>query len=252
MADRLEVRLHGEPVGLRIVSRRAAGTHRIRVGRRLRGSSHADGVIRICPADGTGGLRQATSSGDTPWRGGGESGSLSAGASSGTRPISTRCSGSSAARLPGAVTVADPDAAKGTEPRYEPISEGEIIRRLRRAASDGDLGSDDQSRSMLAGGGPKLLLARFGGRSVPAPRARALDSHSQTAAAGTARRARQGALRACARNGTRPVALPHELAGTGTRQYRVIEQVDRVVRGEAVTLIHQEDAAQALGLRLGR
>ncbi len=66
--------------------------------------------------------------------------------------------------IAGAVTVADPDAAKETEPRYEPISESEIIRRLRRAASEGDLGSDDRSRSMLAGNQPKLLLARFGGQ----------------------------------------------------------------------------------------
>lgn len=63
--------------------------------------------------------------------------------------------------IAGAVTVTDPDTASRTQPAYEPISDGEIIRRLRRAANDGDLGSDDQSRSMLAGLQPKLLLARF-------------------------------------------------------------------------------------------
>src|SRR5580704_12050653 len=47
--------------------------------------------------------------------------------------------------IAGAVTVADPDSDRRTEPRYEPIGDGEIIRRLSRAASDGDLGSDDQS-----------------------------------------------------------------------------------------------------------
>ena len=78
--------------------------------------------------------------------------------------------------IAGAVTVADPDAAKETEPRYEPISESEIIRRLRRAASEGDLGSDDQSRSMLAGNQPKLLLARFGGQWY-LPRGRAHSTH---------------------------------------------------------------------------
>jgi hypothetical protein len=56
----------------------------------------------------------------------------------------------------------DPQAARRTQPRYEPVSDGEIIARLRRAASDGDLGADDQSGSMLAGCQPKLLLARFG------------------------------------------------------------------------------------------
>ncbi|MGO8957248.1 MAG: hypothetical protein ACLQFR_07760, partial [Streptosporangiaceae bacterium] len=58
--------------------------------------------------------------------------------------------------IAGAVTIADPDAASRTKPRHEPISEGEILQRLRRAVSDGDLGSDDQSRSMLAGLQPKL------------------------------------------------------------------------------------------------
>ncbi len=39
-----------------------------------------------------------------------------------------------------------------------------------------------------------------------------------------------------------------ELVGSGARQYLVIERYDRVVDGRTVTLIHQEDAAQALGL----
>ena len=34
----------------------------------------------------------------------------------------------------------------------------------------------------------------------------------------------------------------------GARQYLVIERYDRVINGQTVTLIHQEDAAQALGL----
>jgi serine/threonine-protein kinase HipA len=46
----------------------------------------------------------------------------------------------------------------------------------------------------------------------------------------------------------RPVLGATELAGNGARQYLVIERYDRAVHGESVTLIHQEDAAQALGL----
>ena len=42
------------------------------------------------------------------------------------------------------------------------MSDGGMIRRLQRGADDGDLGSDDQSRSMLDGLQPKVLLARFG------------------------------------------------------------------------------------------
>src|SRR6185437_2123262 len=47
------------------------------------------------------------------------------------------------------------------------------------------------------------------------------------------------------------VGLAHyqtELTGSGSRQYLVIERYDRSVDGETVTVIHQEDAAQALGL----
>ena len=150
--------------------------------------------------------------------------------------------------IAGAVTVADPDAARRTEPRYEPISEGEIIRRLRRAASDGDLGSDDQSRSMLAGYQPKLLLARFCDQWY-LPRGRAHSTHIlkprlSARSDGLAREHYGHALAA-------ELGLANyrtELVGNGTRQYLVIERYDRAVHGETVALIHQEDSAQALGL----
>lgn len=150
--------------------------------------------------------------------------------------------------IAGAVTIADPDAASQTEPRYEPISEREINQRLRRAGSDGDLGSDDQSRSMLAGYQPKLLLARFGDQWY-LPRGRAHSTHIlkprlSARPDGLAREYYGHALAA-------ELGLAHyrtELVGAGARQYLVIERYDRVVRGETVTLLHQEDAAQALGL----
>jgi serine/threonine-protein kinase HipA len=150
--------------------------------------------------------------------------------------------------IAGAVTIGDPLAARGTEPRYEPISDGEIIQRLRRAASDGDLGSDDQSRSMLAGYQPKLLLARFDDLWF-LPRGRAHSTHILKPRLvgrpdGLAREHYGHALAA-------ELGLAHyrtELIGRGARQYLVIERYDRAVNGETVTLIHQEDAAQALGL----
>jgi serine/threonine-protein kinase HipA len=150
--------------------------------------------------------------------------------------------------IAGAVTIGDPQAARRSQPRYEPVSDGEIIGRLRRAASDGDLGSDDQSRSMLAGYQPKLLLARFGGQWY-LPRGRAHSTHIlkprlEGRPDGLAREHYGHALAAelgLARYGT-------ELIGNGGRQCLVIERYDRVVDGETVTLIHQEDAAQALGL----
>lgn len=150
--------------------------------------------------------------------------------------------------IAGAVTVSDPDAASRTQPTYEPISDGEIFRRLRRAASDGDLGSDDQSRSMLAGLQPKLLLARFGGDWY-LPHGRAHSTHILKPRLpgrpdGLAREYYGHALAA-------ELGLAHygtELVGAGARQYLVIERYDRAVNGQTVTLIHQEDAAQALGL----
>jgi serine/threonine-protein kinase HipA len=150
--------------------------------------------------------------------------------------------------IAGAVTVGDPATARRTQPRYQPISDDEIIARLRRAVSDGDLGSDDQSRSMLAGHQPKLLLARLGGQWY-LPRGRAHSTHILKPRLsghpdGLAREHYGHALAAqlgLARYRT-------ELVGNGARQYLVIERYDRAVDGETVTLIHQEDAAQALGL----
>ena len=150
--------------------------------------------------------------------------------------------------IAGAVTMGDPDTASRTQPRFEPISDGEIIKRLQRAANDGDLGSDDQSRSMLAGLQPKLLLARFDGNWY-LPHGRAHSTHILKPRLlarpdGLAREYYGHALAAelgLARYST-------ELVGTGARQYLVIERYDRAVDGQTVTLIHQEDAAQALGL----
>jgi serine/threonine-protein kinase HipA len=152
--------------------------------------------------------------------------------------------------IAGAVTITDPDpdAARRTAPRYEPVSDGEIIQRLRRAASDGDLGSDDQSRSMLAGLQPKLLLAQFGDQWY-LPHGGAHSTHIlkprlSARPDGLAREHYGHAMAA-------ELGLAHyhtELVGNGARQYLVIERYDRAVHGETVTLIHQEDTAQALGL----
>jgi serine/threonine-protein kinase HipA len=150
--------------------------------------------------------------------------------------------------IAGAVTVGDPDVESRTQPSYEPVSEGEIIRRLQRAANDGDLGSDDQSRSMLAGLQPKLLLGRFDG-SWYLPHGRAHSTHILKPRLpgrpdGLAREYYGHAL--ATELGL--AGYSTELVGGGARQYLVIERYDRSVEGETVTLIHQEDAAQALGL----
>lgn len=101
---------------------------------------------------------------------------------------------------------------------------------------------------MLAGLQPKLLLARFGGEWF-LPRGRAHSTHILKPRLpgrpdGLAREHYGHALAAA-------LGLAHygtEFIGSGARQYLVIERYDRVVEGQEVTLIHQEDAAQALGL----
>jgi serine/threonine-protein kinase HipA len=150
--------------------------------------------------------------------------------------------------IAGAVTIGDPEAPRRSRPRYEPLSDGQIITRLRRAASDGDLGSDDQSRSMLAGYQPKLLLARFGDQWY-LPRGRAHSTHIlkprlEGRPDGLAREHYGHELA----TDLGLASYRTELVGNGARQYLVIERYDRAVEGEEVQLIHQEDAAQALGL----
>jgi serine/threonine-protein kinase HipA len=140
--------------------------------------------------------------------------------------------------IAGAMTVSDPEAASRTQPAYEPISDGEIIRRLQRAANEGDLGSDDQSRSMLAGLQPKLLLARLGG-SWYLPRGRAHSTHIlkprlPARPDGLAREHYGHALAA----GLGLARYRAEPAGSGARHYLVIERYDRAVAGQEVTLIH--------------
>ena len=128
--------------------------------------------------------------------------------------------------IAGAVTIGDPQFARRSPPRYEPIGDSEIIARLRRAASDGDLGSDDQSRSMLAGYQPKLLLARFDNQWYR-PRGRAHSTHILKPRLagrpeGLAREHYGHALAAelgLARH-------RRDLVGNGTRQYLVIERHD--------------------------
>jgi serine/threonine-protein kinase HipA len=153
------------------------------------------------------------------------------------------------ASMAGAVTVADPDRVPPVRPRYERISDGDIAARLRRAAADGDLGDDGQAHSMLAGFQPKLLLARFDGQWY-LPRGGAHSTHILKPRVagrpdGLAREHYGHAL--AVRLGL--AGYQTELAGGGARQYLVIERFDRRVTGEqTVTPVHQEDAAQALGL----
>jgi serine/threonine-protein kinase HipA len=246
MADRLEVRLHGEQIGWM-----ARGSRRERIEFEW-ADGYTPGPVTLTESFGSV-LLKAPSPAASSFFGGYALEGRQRERLTQRRGIRNPADlyamlGEFGSSIAGAVTIGDPDKVSQTQPMYEPISDGEIIKRLQRAANDGDLGSDDQSRSMLAGLQPKLLLARFDGNWY-LPHGRAHSTHIlkprlPARPDGLAREYYGHALAA-------ELELEHystELVGNGARQYLVIERYDRAVEGQTVTLIHQEDAAQALGL----
>ncbi|MFA4897238.1 type II toxin-antitoxin system HipA family toxin [Microbacterium sp.] len=135
------------------------------------------------------------------------------------------------------------------EPRYTPISPKLLRQELQRAIKEHDLGIRDDSRSMIAGFQPKLLVSRFGDSGWSLPHGGGHSTHILKP-----------------RLQSRPTRLvdefySHELAralglatfaswleGSGDGTYLAIERFDRRVHDETVELVHQEDAAQALSL----
>ncbi len=150
--------------------------------------------------------------------------------------------------IAGAVTLRDPKEPKIYHPEYDELPRRTVASRLQQAIDEHDLGARDDSRSMLPGFQPKLLVARIDGEWLE-PRGRAHSTHIL-----------KPQLQ------TRPEAIfnefySHELARhaglsqfqsemrtAGTINYLAIERFDRKVVGGDVVLHHQEDLAQALGL----
>lgn len=135
MPDRLEVRLHGQPVGW--ITR---GSRRERIEVEWIGE-YTSGPVTLTESFGSVRSKAPTGSASSFFGGYALEGRQREQLTQrrGIRDPTDlyamfREFGSSIA---GAVTIADPDAASRTEPRYEPIGEREIIQRLRRAASDG-------------------------------------------------------------------------------------------------------------------
>ncbi len=150
--------------------------------------------------------------------------------------------------IAGAVTLRDPDEANNYHPDYDELAERTVASRLQQAIDEHDLGARDDSRSMLPGFQPKLLVARFDDAWLE-PHGRAHSTHIL-----------KPQLQ------SRPEAIfnefySHELARhaglsrfqsavrtAGSMNYLAIERFDRHVVGGSVLLHHQEDLAQALGL----
>ncbi|WP_161498894.1 type II toxin-antitoxin system HipA family toxin [Cryobacterium aureum] len=150
--------------------------------------------------------------------------------------------------IAGAVTLRDPDEHTNYHPNYDELPERAVASRLQQAIDEHDLGARDDSRSMLPGFQPKLLVAQFDDAWFE-PHGRAHSTHILKP-----------------QLHSRPEAIfdefySHELARhaglsrfqstmrkAGTMNYLAIERFDRQVVGGNVVLHHQEDLAQALGL----
>ncbi|KRO39831.1 MAG: hypothetical protein ABR66_02700 [Microbacteriaceae bacterium BACL25 MAG-120322-bin65] len=150
--------------------------------------------------------------------------------------------------IAGAVTLRHPDEEANYSPDYDELSERTLASRLQQAIDEHDLGGRDDSRSMLPGFQPKLLVARFVDAWLE-PHGRAHSTHIL-----------KPQLQ------SRPESIfnefySHELARhaglsqfqsamrtAGTIHYLEIERFDRRVVDDHVVLHHQEDLAQALGL----
>jgi len=150
--------------------------------------------------------------------------------------------------LGGALTFRTPEEASPYIPRYTTIDDATVAQRLKQAVERHDLGIQDDSRSMLPGFQPKLLLARFD-TQWHEPHGRAHSTHILKPQLQS--QPHQIYNEYYSHQLARAMGLSQfgsEVISIGQTAFLSIERFDRVVDGTAVSLIHQEDAAQALGL----
>ncbi len=151
--------------------------------------------------------------------------------------------------IAGAVTFRALDEPKTYRPRYSEIDSRTLGRRLRQAVEQHDLGVQDDSRSMLPGFQPKLLLAQFGGNWYE-PHGRAHSTHILKPR--LVSRPHQIYNEYYAHELSRQMGLStfaSSIESVGQMTYLSIERFDRIVVGpKKVELVHQEDFAQAMGL----
>lgn len=154
------------------------------------------------------------------------------------------------ASLAGALTFRLDGESSTFSPRYDSLSSADLGRLLRRAVDDHDLALRDDSRSMIQGFQPKVLLARFAdGGPWMQPHGRAHSTHIVKPQLATRPAAIHDEF--YSHELTRHMGLSHfrsELGTAGRTRFLAIERFDRHVVDEQVELVHQEDAAQALGL----
>lgn len=148
----------------------------------------------------------------------------------------------------GALTFRDPDEPKTYTPRFSVLDDLTVAQRLRQAIERHDLGIQDDSRSMLPGFQPKLLLARFDSEWFE-PHGRAHSTHILKPQLAS----RPGTIfnEFYSHELARHMGLSRfgsEINHIDQTAFLSIERFDRIVTRRDVTLVHQEDLAQALGL----
>lgn len=148
----------------------------------------------------------------------------------------------------GAVTLSSSAATQTSASRYESLSDTDVARLLKQALRETDQAVPDDSRSALPGYQPKVLLAAIGGEWM-APHGSAHSTHILKPQL-PARPERifdeaYGYLLAH-RLGFADYAC--EIRRAGPMEYLSIERFDRIVEDDQVSLVHQEDLAQAMAL----
>ncbi|SKB02449.1 serine/threonine-protein kinase HipA [Agreia bicolorata] len=151
--------------------------------------------------------------------------------------------------MAGALIFQAPDEDPKYSPKYDELTETQLGRLLRKAVTESDLGTQDDSRSMIQGFQPKVLLAQLDGKTWLQPHGRAHSTHILKP-----------------QLSTKPSKLydefySHQLArhmglssfdsaihNAGPLKYLAIERFDRTIDNGTVSLLHQEDASQALGI----
>lgn len=148
----------------------------------------------------------------------------------------------------GALTFRDPGEAPRYTPSYSRLDDRTVEKRLRQAIEQHDLGIQDDSRSMLPGFQPKLLLAKFDSAWYE-PHGRAHSTHILKPQL----LSRPGLIynEFYSHELARHMGLSRfasDIITFGQTAFLAIERFDRKVSGGEISLVHQEDAAQALGL----
>lgn len=150
--------------------------------------------------------------------------------------------------IAGAITFRLPEEDAPYEPSYGEISDSDLHRMMTKAVKDHDLGQRDDSRSMIPGFQPKLLLAKFGDDWLQ-PHGRAHSTHIIKPQVPSRPQAIFDEF--YSQELTRSMGLAwfaSQILHVGRSPYLAIERFDRKVSDGKVQLIHQEDCAQALGL----